>query len=193
MERLILASGSPRRRELLMQAGYEFEVIVPDESVEADCPRGESLEETVLRLAQSKARDVARRIDRGIVLAADTLVECGGLIFGKPADRNQARQMLHQLSGRTHRVLTGVVLLDARSSHEVSHVETSLLRMAPLNDQLIETYLDSGQWFGKAGAFGYQDGWDWLTMESGSESNVVGLPVERLPEILIRLNQSMSE
>ncbi len=187
-ERLILASQSPRRRKLLEDAGYVFEAIAPAAHVEDGVAPLGSVDLTVVSLAQAKARAVAQSVEHGVVLAADTLVECAGVALGKPFDRAHAREMLQQLSSRTHRVVTGVVLHDAQSHCEVSHLAISVLSMAPLDPQGIEEYLDSGEWVGKAGAFGYQDGWEWLTLESGSAANVVGLPVECLPDLFNRLH-----
>lgn len=185
--RLVLASGSPRRKELLAQAGYRFEVCPPPPSIETDCPPGESVAATALLLAERKAQAIALHFNDAVILGADTLVECQGESIGKPRDRDDARRILSCLAGQTHQVLTGLALVDTATGRRVAHLETTVLQMAPLSAAQIESYLDSGAWEGKAGAFGYQDGWDWLTIVRGSPTNVVGLPVERLPELLSRL------
>jgi septum formation protein len=214
--RLILASRSPRRRELLAAAGYEFEVVAPSEAAEEGekgtgsicaptnaarrCPpsdrsgkwclspflRGETPAQLVARLARQKAADVARRIDSGLVLGCDTVVECNGQILGKPADEAHARAMLGTLSGQTHRVLSGLCLMDActTTAEPLVAVAVTTLRMDDLTPQQLDEYLATGQWEGKAGAFGYQDGLDWVHVVEGSESNVVGLPMELLAEML---------
>jgi septum formation protein len=98
--------------------------------------------------------------------------------------------MLQLLSGREHEVLTAVVLVDCGSGRELAHLECTRLLMDKLTDADLQRYLDTGLWQGKAGAFGYQDGWDWLHVVQGSESNVVGLPIERLPELFAHLEIS---
>lgn len=184
---LILASNSPRRRELLTAAGYRFEVAPADDAVEAAVPVTPDPRDYPVVLAQAKARAVCQRFHSGVVLAADTIAICDGEILGKPRDRQDARRMLRLLSGREHDVLTAVVLVACQSGRELSHLETTRLFMDELAEADLQAYLDSGKWQGKAGAFGYQDGWDWLHVVEGSESNVVGLPLERLPELFSRL------
>src|SRR5512138_3185504 len=108
--RLILASRSPRRRELLAQAGYDFETIPPRDEAECGVCSGENPAQLVARLAYQKAADVAARVDAGIVLGCDTVVECAGQILGKPLDEDDARRILMLLRGREHRVLSGLCL-----------------------------------------------------------------------------------
>lgn len=183
LPQLILASKSPRRRELLRQAGYRFQVIPPADVDETERP-GESPEALVARLARQKAADVARRIDRGLVLGCDTTVECDGRILGKPSDREHAREILLALSGREHRVLSGLCLWPVPSAQPVVRAAQTLLRMDPLSPEQLDEYLAGGQWEGKAGAFGYQDRLGWVHVVEGSTSNVVGLPLELLAEML---------
>jgi septum formation protein len=194
---LILASRSPRRRELLQEAGYRFEVVHPGESAEEGGIRGgESPEELVARLAVQKAADVVKQIregrqeekeiaeDKYIVLGCDTVVECAGQILGKPCDVVDARRILHVLNGREHRVLSGLCLFPL--PHGAPRVRTVVtrLRMDQLGESAIDDYLAAGQWKGKAGAFGYQDRLGWVHVLEGSVSNVVGLPLELLAEML---------
>ncbi len=138
-----------------------------------------------------------------IVLAADTVAECDGFILGKPHDEAMARAMLTQLSGREHRVLTGVCLWplglplpsgEGRGEGQ-SHIRVAItkLRMDQLTDEQLDEYLASGQWEGKAGAFGYQDRLGWVHIVEGSESNVVGLPLELLAEMLAELGAGNEE
>ena len=124
---------------------------------------------------------------RPIILAADTVAECDGFILGKPRDEAQARAMLQQLSGREHRVLTGVCLWRLGDSQPLVRVAVTRLRMDELSDQQLDEYLASGTWEGKAGSFGYQDRLGWVHIVDGSESNVVGLPMELLAEMLAEL------
>jgi septum formation protein len=189
VERLILASHSPRRRELLAQAGYTFEVIPAAPSAECGVCSGANPEQMVTRLARHKAADVAGRVASGLILGCDTVVECQGQILGKPADTQHARQMLRLLRGHEHRVLTGVCLWPKPGPAPLVRVAVTRLRMDPLDDDEIECYLASGQWEGKAGAFGYQDRLGWIQVLEGSESNVVGLPLELLAAMLTELRQ----
>ena len=199
--RLILASRSPRRRELLAEAGYNFQVIAPDDEVECGVCSETSPAGLVADLAYRKAAAVRHRLQlqsespparspqspTAIVLAADTVAECDGFVLGKPRDLAEARAMLKQLSGREHRVLTGVCLWPLTSSQPLVRVAVTKLRMDPLTDTQLDEYLESGAWEGKAGAFGYQDRLGWVHIVEGSESNVVGLPLELLAEMLAEL------
>jgi septum formation protein len=139
-------------------------------------------------LARQKAADVAGRIAgeaaKQLVLGCDTVAECAGTILGKPADREDAAAMLRLLSGQEHRVLSGVCLWPLSGGEPIVRVAVTTLRMDPLSPECLDAYLASDQWQGKAGAFGYQDGIDWVHVIEGSESNVVGLPMELLAEML---------
>ena len=177
---LILASQSPRRRQLLADNGYEFKVIAPDESIERGVCSNCSPEELVLESAFVKARAVAQQVESGLILAADTVAECNAEILGKPVDREHAEKMLRLMSGSQHQVLTGVCLWHRPSNRYAAHLEQTVLRMDTLSEPKLKEILDSDGWVGKAGAFGYQDGLDWIQIETGLESTVVGLPVERL-------------
>jgi septum formation protein len=184
--RLILASRSPRRRELLSRAGYTFEVCPPSELAEDGTRDGETPAQLVARLACQKAADVAERIGRGLVLGCDTVVECRGQILGKPDDQAHARAILEALNGREHRVLSGLCVWEVPGDWSAVEVAVTRMRMDELSPQQLAEYLASGQWAGKAGAFGYQDGLDWVHVIDGSQSNVVGLPMELLAEMLSR-------
>jgi septum formation protein len=183
--RLILASQSPRRRELLTAAGYQFEVLPPHDSAECGICSRETPPEMVARLAFQKARDVAERIEESaIVIGCDTVAECCGHILGKPKNVDHAREMLQLMRGRVHHVYSGLCLWHRPGvEHHVS-VDVTKLRMDAIADADLEEYLASGQWEGKAGAFGYQDRHGWIHILEGSESNVVGLPLELLARML---------
>lgn len=185
--KLILASRSPRRRQLLAEAGYCFEVAPPAETAECGVCSGENPAQLVARLAYQKAADVAARVDAGVVLGCDTVVECAGQILGKPRDEGDARQILTLLRGREHRVLSGLCLWKRPDGQPVVRVEVTRLRMDALSDRQMDDYLASGAWEGKAGAFGYQDRLGWVHVLDGSESNVVGLPMELLATLLAEL------
>ncbi len=190
-KRLILASSSPRRRELMAEAGYTFEVIPPSPTAECGVCSRETPPELVARLAMQKAADVAQRIDSGIVIGCDTVAECRGQILGKPRDREHAREMLTLLSGRDHHVYSGLCLWPRPGEERHVAVDVTRLVMDELTPEQLEEYLASGGWEGKAGAFGYQDGLDWVHVALGSESNVVGLPMELLAKMLGELDCSV--
>jgi len=183
--KLILASRSPRRRELLTEAGYEFEIIVPDEAAECGVCSRETPEKFVARLARQKAANVVPKISRGLVLGCDTVAECKGQILGKPANEEHARNMLQRLSGSDHRVISGLCLWNVPGVDPMVRVAVTQLRMDHLSAVEIDDYLASGLWEGKAGAFGYQDRLGWVHVVAGSETNVVGLPMELLEEMLL--------
>lgn len=181
---LILASQSPRRRELLTEAGYDFTVLPPDEAAErCDAPPPDPAALVTL-LALRKAADVARRVERGLVLSCDTIVACDGRILGKPRDLADARSMLRGLRGREHAVYSGVCLWRRPDDVTKQAVDVTRLVMDDLADELLEEYLASGAWEGKAGAFGYQDRHGWIRILEGDESNVVGLPLPLLARLL---------
>ncbi|QEG02593.1 Maf-like protein YhdE [Stieleria maiorica] len=182
---LVLASGSPRRAQLLRAAGYEFTIDPASDDAECGVCSRETAPELVARYAYRKAESVVRRYDRAMILAADTVASCGGQILGKPHNEAHAAEMLRTLSGRRHDVFTGVCLWESQSSRCVVEVVRTELQMDSLSDSMIRDYLDTLLWEGKAGAFGYQDGNDWIEIVGdGSPSNVVGLPMERLKELL---------
>jgi len=172
-----LASRSPRRRELLTQLGVAF-VAVPADVDETPHP-GERPLDLVRRLAATKADAVAG----DIVLAADTIVDLDGEVFGQPGDADEARRMLRRLSGRTHRVHTGVALRSA--SAEAVEVVTTLVTMVPMTPGLLDWYLATGEPFDKAGAYAIQGSGSVLVEGiRGSVSNVVGLPLSTVARML---------
>jgi septum formation protein len=181
---LILASGSPQRRRLLTEAGYRFEVVVPAEHAEDGPDAGERPVDYAARMAYQKAADVAPRVPSGVVIACDTIVECGGEILGKPADVADARRMLSALSGQVHHVYSGLCLWPLSAGKAVVRTAETRLLMNRLSAEVLDEYLASGCWAAKAGAFGYQDRTGWLQVVEGSESNVIGLPMELLGEML---------
>jgi septum formation protein len=171
---LVLASASPRRRELLAGLGFAFRVrpVAIDES-----PRpGEPPLPCVLRLAREKAAAAVRPGE--LVLAADTLVVLDGELLGKPDGPEDARRMLARIAGREHTVLTGVVLLDSAAAREAAEVAASRVRLGPLTAEEIRWYVATGEPLDKAGAYGIQ-GFGSVFVESvlGNYTNVVGLPL----------------
>jgi septum formation protein len=184
--RLILASGSPQRRRLLGEAGYEFEVIVPDDREPDPAAFGDAAA-YVGHTAWLKAQQVSEHVDRGIVVAADTAVVVAGHILGKPEDRADARRILRLLSGSDHEVLTGLCLWQRPEDYWIGAFDRTLLRMRNLSAQELEAYLATNRWVNKAGAYAIQDPDPYVTILRGSHSNVVGLPMELLDRLLGRI------
>jgi septum formation protein len=194
--KIILASASPRRAEILHNAGFEFTVIpaAVDESVRV----GESAAVYVERLARAKANVVATRITEmhqtsGIIVAADTTVALGDKILGKPESAEDARRMLRCLSGRWHQVLTGLAVLplDGAAHREHAIVEETRVQFANLSDGEIEDYVVAGEPFDKAGGYAIQGlGAKFIPRIEGCYFNVMGLPLARLYEILRNIETS---
>jgi len=182
--KLILGSTSPRRKDLLAEAGFEFEVVTPSDSAECGICTQETPPELVARLAYQKARDVAERIEQGLVIGCDTVAECCGQILGKPKDREHAEWMLRLLRNREHRVYSGLCLWRRPDNTKRVDVDTTILKMENLDDSQMIEYLNGGGWQGKAGGFGLQDRHGWISIVEGSESNVVGLPLELFQKML---------
>lgn len=185
MRKIILASASPRRRELMQQAGLDFEICVSTKE-EKKGPWGP--EEMVRRLSEQKARDVAERYPEDcIIVGADTVVACGGEILGKPADNQDAFRMLHMLQGRTHEVYTGVTVIEGSADARKATVfaEKTEVTMYPMTDRMIWDYIATGEPSDKAGAYGIQGrAAVFIKSINGDYNNVVGLPVAALWQYL---------
>ncbi len=180
--RVVLASQSPRRLELLRRIGIE-PTVSPANIDESELPN-EPPVDYVERLARAKAAAVAVRHTSGIVLAADTTIDLDGVILGQPRDENDARRMLKLLSGRTHRVHTGVAVYSADRGM-TSIVVTSLVSIVALSDHLLDWYLGTREFVGKAGAYAVQGaGGILVSRVQGSLSNVVGLPLRETARLL---------
>jgi septum formation protein len=179
---LILASASPRRAELLRAAGFEF--VVRSADIDESPRAGESPRDYVLRLAIEKARAVERRAGE-VVLAADTTVVVEGAILGKPADDADARRMLRRLAGRAHDVLTGVCVSHAEIVD--ARVDETRVELLPMSEADIAWYVATGEPMDKAGAYGIQGRISrFISRIDGSYTNVVGLPVALVHEMLVR-------
>ncbi len=185
VKRLILASGSPRRRELLSGCGLKFEVIIPgsDETPED----GESPEEMVKRLAMIKAEEISRQHSAAAVIGADTTVVLGKSVMGKPSDVKEAQEMLSKLQGNYHEVWGGFALLNPKDG--VRHVEAhcTKVKIASLGQQAIKAYVQTGEPMDKAGAYAAQGiGAAFIERIEGSYTNVVGLPLTAVLATLVR-------
>jgi septum formation protein len=189
---LILASNSPRRRELLRQAGYRFQVRPPpieDRGVTGAPSAGAFVES--LAYLKAVAAIEAHRLREGLVLAADTIVELAGRIIGKPADEADARRILSELSGSRHRVLTGVALVDVAKHHRLLAHDVTCIRMRRIAPAEIDAYVAGGEAMGKAGAYALQETGDrYVEAIEGSLTNVVGLPMELLARMIKAIGYS---
>lgn len=172
---LILASNSPRRREILSQAGFAFSVVASDvdESFSADIP----LAEVPVFLSEKKARVLADINPHAIILAADTVVILDNVILNKPADKSEAREMLQLLSGKTHEVVTGITLITPKET--VSVADSAMVSFRALADWEVDWYVKGGFGLDKAGAYGVQDfiGMAGIEKMEGSFYTVMGLPI----------------
>ena len=180
MRNIILASGSPRRKELLAQVGISFEIVKAEgeEIINTTVP-----EEAVKELSRQKAREVAARTDGDVVIGADTVVAADHEILGKPKDQEDAVRMIRMLQGRTHQVLTGVtvILRDEVRKKEIYFAETTHVHVYPMTEEQIRDYVASGEPMDKAGAYGIQGLFAaYVSGIEGDYNNVVGLPVGRL-------------
>ena len=188
--KLLLASASPRRAELLTQAGIPFRVEVPlinETGEKSSTPRG-----LVLKLARKKALEVSARVQDRYILAADTIVMHDGEVIGKPVDEADASRMLVRLSGRKHEVYTGLALLDASSGRLENGAAVTSVWMKELSTLHIRNYVATGEPFDKAGAYAIQ-GFAGLFIErlEGCYTNVVGLPLSLLYDLLMRSNYNI--
>jgi septum formation protein len=191
---LILASASPRRRQFLRDAGYDFEVVPPPIEEPAEPPVGIESAVWVETLAYLKARSVFELHPNALVIGADTVVTYENQIIGKPADLAHARRILTTQFGGKNDVITGLAVLHpGRFGCIITHVTTTLI-MRPMTATELEEYLAGGAWRGKAGAYALQEGGDkFVQAAHGSESNVVGLPMEKLREILSLINHDQKQ
>ena len=180
-EKLVLASGSPRRAEILERAGWPHEVIVA--GIDETLLPGEQAAAYVQRLARSKAEKVASGLDHGLVLGADTTVVVADQILGQPVDAADARRMLNILNAKWHEVLTGVALVRVGGETRVAY-ETTRVRFAEMSDDEIDWYISTGEPFGKAGAYGIQGKASLFIEEiEGDYFNIMGLPIRLVYEL----------
>lgn len=180
-EKLVLASSSPRRAEILERAGWPHEIIVA--AIDETLLPNEEAAAYVQRLARSKAEAVARGLKHGLVLGADTTVVVGQQILGQPVDDADARRMLDLLKAKWHEVLTGVAVVRVGGETRVAY-ETTRVRFAEMNEREIDWYIATGEPFGKAGAYGIQGNASLFIKEiEGDYFNIMGLPIRLVYEL----------
>lgn len=183
MKKLILASTSPGRKEALEKAGFEFEISPSD--FEEVMDENLSPEELVIQLSQGKARDVASRVKEGIVIGADTVGVFEGKILGKPHTEENNIKMLQELNGREHSIITGVTLIDTETGREISKAVETKIWFRSLSEEEIGEYVKTGEALKKAGGYAYQGlGRKLVDHVEGSETNIIGMPIEDLKEML---------
>ena len=186
IKRIILASHSPRRRELLSALGIVFEVIGTD--LDESMTAGESVEDHVLRLAGQKAWAVSSRNPDALVLGADTVVVVDNAVLGKPAEKEDAARMLGMLSGRTHEVLTGIAIIPPQCQDAYAQVVRTAVVMRGLDPKEIAAYVATNEPMDKAGAYAVQGlASAFITRIEGSYPNVVGLPTAEVIGLLLTL------
>lgn len=187
---VILASASPRRRQLLTEAGYEFTVYRPEIDESAFPVHGTAPREYAEKLALAKAAGVAEKFPETLVIGADTVVDFNGEIIGKPADEKDAEGITRKLFSAPHKVITAVAII--KLSADVAVVESDSTTVYPkrMSDAQIAEHIRSGTWRDKAGAYAIQQGGDeFVERIEGSLTNVMGLPMELLARLLQQLNQ----
>ncbi len=183
--RMVLASASPRRRDLLTQAGYAFDVVPSDLDETAFSVDGHSPAQYAEVLALAKARSVAAQYPNRIVLGADTIVDCAGEIIGKPVDERDAERITRRLFSRPHEVITGLALVRLADGVEIVRSDVTTVYPRKLSDEQIAGHLAGRTWEGKAGAYAIQEtGDEFVERIEGSLTNVVGLPMELLEQAL---------
>ena len=181
--RLILASGSPRRRDLLEKMGFTFEICTPD--VDENVPGHAS--DIVCTLALRKARAAAENYSDGVIIASDTLVSLNGIPLGKPEDENDAKRMLRTLSGSNHEIFTGVCIIDAATGRNEVQLERTDVWFREVTDEEIDAYIATGEPMDKAGSYAIQGlGGKFVDHFDGSYENAVGFPVDVVRDMLSR-------
>lgn len=185
---IILASASPRRRQLLTQAGYKFKVVPSDIDESAFPITGVSASEYAKRLALAKAKDIAKKSPDYLVISADTVVDFNGEIIGKPTDAKEAEQITKKLFSAPHKVITGVAIVRLNDGTELSVSDITTVYPRKLTAEQIAKHIKGGSWQGKAGAYAIKEkGDEFVERIEGSLTNVMGLPMELLQRLLKRL------
>lgn len=181
--KVILASASPRRKEILQNTKLDFDIQKSD--IEEVILENESPEDMVVRLAYEKAFDVAKRNTDRLVIGADTIVALDNEVLGKPKDQNEAYQMIKRLSNKTHKVITGISLINLKENKIIKDYVVSFVTFKDLSEDSIKDYINTNESLDKAGAYGIQ-GYGALLVKNiqGDYFNIVGLPISRLSDLL---------
>ena len=183
MERIVLASGSPRRREILEK--YDIDLIVEKSNVDENVNIGETPEQIAMSLSLIKALDVSNKFSKDIIIGADTIVVLDGIILGKPKDKEDASNMIHMLNGGIHEVITGIALIKQDANIKIIDYEKTIVKFRKLTDSMINRYIYTNEPFDKAGAYAIQ-GIGQILVENidGCYFNVVGLPLTKIDRLL---------
>ena len=185
---IILASASPRRKQLLGEAGYEFTVVLPEIEESAFAADAADPCEYAKSLALAKAKSVAEKLPDCLVIGADTVVDFEGEIIGKPAGDKEAEQITRKLFSKPHKVITAVAVVRLSDGTELVESDTTVVYPRRMSDEQIAAHITSGSWRGKAGAYAIQEGGDeFIERIEGSLTNVMGLPMELLQRMLARI------
>jgi septum formation protein len=185
---LILASASPRRRQLLAEAGYKFTVVESDVDESTFPVEGVAVREYAERLALAKADNIARKYPDSLVIGADTVVDCQGRIIGKPADAKEARQITEKLFSTPHKVITGIAIVRLCDDTELIESDTTAVYPRKMTDEQVAAHIEGGSWRDKAGAYAIKEAGDeFVERIDGSLTNVMGLPMELLESMLADL------
>jgi septum formation protein len=188
---VILASASPRRRQLLAKAGYKFKVVVSGIDESAFSAEGISTWEYAERLALAKARDVAGRFPKSLVIGADTVVDFNGQIIGKPADAKDAEAITRKLFSSPHRVITGVAIVRLSDGTEIVESDTTTVYPKKMTEQELAEHIKGGSWQDKAGAYAIQEtGEKFVEKIEGSLTNVMGFPMELVQRLLEKVTKT---
>ena len=186
---LILASASPRRRQLLTEAGYEFAIVKPDVDESTFPTDGVNACRYARELALAKANNVASKYPASLVIGADTVVDFDGQIIGKPADGRDARRITEKLFSKPHKVITGVAIVRHADETELVESDTTTVYPRKMTREQISEHIEGGSWQDKAGAYAIQEtGDEFVERIEGSLTNVMGLPMELLKSLLESLN-----
>ncbi len=182
---IILASSSPRRKQLLAEAGYKFTIVCPDVDESAFDTEGISPCEYAERLAVAKARSVAGKFPDSLVIGADTVADFEGEIIGKPADAKEAEEITRKLFSGPHKVITAVAIVRESRGTEIVESDSTTVYPKKLTESQIAEHIKGGSWRGKAGAYAIQEGGDeFIERIEGSLTNVMGLPMELVQRLL---------
>jgi len=183
---IILASASPRRKQLLAEAGYKFTSVSPDIDESAFADERMSPRECAERLALAKAKSVAERFPNCLVIGADTVADYKGRIIGKPADAKEAEEITRKLFSGPHKVITAVAIVRISDGTEIVESDTTTVYPKKLTESQIAEHIKGGSWRDKAGAYAIQENDEFIERIEGSLTNVMGLPMELLHRLLKR-------